>query len=81
MFYHPFKFIILTINYGKYNQTPKVVLIHSAHTDCDKHILSSECLMSLHWRLQAGTLYAHMCASVCKGMCAWLAEMNLYAED
>lgn len=36
------------------------------------HILRSSCLMSLHWSLQAGTLYARVCESVRVCACGWL---------
>lgn len=53
MFLHPCTLIIVTINSGKYNQTPRVAPLRAVHTDCDGHVLRSQCLRSRHWSLGA----------------------------
>lgn len=72
MFYHPCKFIILTINYDKYNQTPKVVLLHAAHTDCDTFLVAR---VSCHCTgIYKPELCMHACVHLCVRVyaCGWL---------
>ena len=66
MFHHPCTLIIVTINSGKYNQTPRVAPLRAVHTDaCDSLVLHSQCLRSQHWGLGAA------CARASDGRARW----------
>lgn len=65
MFLHPCTLIIVTINSGKYNQTPRVAPLRAVHTDCDGHVLRSQCLRSRHWSLGAA------CTRASDGRARW----------